>query len=60
MSLIVVEVATPLGVEWFLTDAPEGVSGHHPNWHGQGITLHDPEAVIASRFNGWAMLSSCL
>ena len=60
MPLIVVEVAMSNGTEWFLTDAPEGVAGHHPDWHGQGVTLHDPEEIVASQFNGWAVLSSCL
>lgn len=58
MSLIVVEVATPHGMDWYLTNSPENVQGHHPDWHRQGITLHDPEEVIASQFNGWALLSS--
>ncbi len=58
MSLIVVEVATPHGTNWYLTDAPAGVQGYHPDWHGQGVTLHDPEEVIARQFNGWALLSS--
>ncbi|MEB5109537.1 hypothetical protein RXP90_30230 [Pseudomonas aeruginosa] len=59
MPLIVVEVATPHGTEWFLTETPEDVAGHHPDWHEQGITLHAPEDIIARQFNGWAVLSTC-
>lgn len=58
MPLIVVEVATPDGTDWYLTATLAGVQGHHPDWHVQGITLHDPEEVVARQFNGWALLSS--
>lgn len=58
MPLIVVEITTPHSTDWYLTNAPVGVHAHHPDWHGQGITLHDPKEVIARQFKCWALLSS--
>lgn len=60
MSLIVVEIATPHGTEWVLTEDPDAVRASLSDWQGKEIALHDPEEIIASQFNGWAALSSCL
>lgn len=60
MSLIVVEIATPNGKEWALTENPEAVRACLADWQGAEIAQHDPEAVIASQFNGWAVRSSYL
>lgn len=60
MSLIVIEAATPNGSEWILTEDPDTVRASLADLQGKEIALHEPEEVIATQFNGWAVLSSCL
>jgi hypothetical protein len=57
--LHVLEVETPGGTEWLLTDNLEQARQYLADSGGVEIAVHDPADIIDSQYEGVARLGTC-
>ncbi|MEF8699233.1 MAG: hypothetical protein V5B33_07875 [Candidatus Accumulibacter sp. UW20] len=57
--LHVLEVETPDGTEWLLTDDLEQARQTLADSGGVEIAVHDPADILASQYEGIARLGTC-